>query len=379
MEKGPDFMLHHISAELWKSMQRRYAEGLGIWYQASCGGNGCRTSDLGPRQLCFLVVSIRKSKSPPCPAKERRDKGWGLLGVELPGAAEGLGSVDGGNARNGGYHHAREKLHGGYIALVEGSGGGRKDFENPKRTAVVAQGGDQNGADSQAAATGEIDAGIALGVVTEHDLAGTDGFGGDAGIGLEADTKIGSGTARACAANNFVAGAQSDGGPGGTSEMLGAFGDGADRGLEIEFSGMNLDVFGRVDGAESGGRMGGIGHAKLATVGERGHARVIFRALEIRHWYGTEQIANETVELGIGDEVRRPLMAERAAKDARESDQCLAAACQAIGPGIGADHLALHAECGGLQGDKVNVLESRNISSVAEHDCRALASSKWWR
>ena len=101
--------------------------------------------------------------------------------------------------------------------------------------------------------------------------------------------------------------------------------------------------------------------------------------MKIRHWYGTEQIANEAVELGIGDEVRCLLMAERAAKDARESDQCLAAACQAIGTGIGADHLALHAECGGLQGDKVDVLESRNISSVAEHDCRTLASSKWWR
>jgi len=42
-------MLHHISAELWKSMQRRYAEGLGIWYQASCGemDAGRRTSDIG--------------------------------------------------------------------------------------------------------------------------------------------------------------------------------------------------------------------------------------------------------------------------------------------------------------------------------------------
>jgi hypothetical protein len=45
-------------------------------------------------------------------------------GRDLAGAAEGLGSVDGGNAGNGGYHHAREQLHGGYIALVEGSGGG---------------------------------------------------------------------------------------------------------------------------------------------------------------------------------------------------------------------------------------------------------------
>jgi hypothetical protein len=92
--------------------------------------------------------------------------------------------------------------------------------------------------------------------------------------------------------------------------MLGAFGDGADRGLEIEFSGVNLDVFGRVDGAESGGRMGGIGQAKLAPLGERRHARVFFRAMKIRHWHSTEQIAHETVELGVGDEVRRLLMPE---------------------------------------------------------------------
>jgi hypothetical protein len=221
--------------------------------------------------------------------------------------------MDRGDAGNGGYHHAREQLHGGYIPLVEGSGGGRQDFENPKRTAVVAQGGDQDGADSQAAAAGEVDARIALGIVTEHDLAGTDGFGGDAGIGLKAHTEIGSGTASAGAANNFVAGAQSDGGASGSGQMLGALGDGTDRGLEIEFGGVNLDFFRRMDGAESGGWVRGVSHAKLATLGERGHARVLFRAVKIRHWYGTEQIAYETVELRVGDEVRRLLMAERAA------------------------------------------------------------------
>jgi hypothetical protein len=152
-------------------------------------------------------------------------------GFELTGAAEGFGSVDGGDAGDGGNHHAREKLHRRNIALVESSWGRRKDFENSQCAAVVAQGGDQDGADAQAAATGKVDAGIAFGIMAEHDLAGPYGFGGDAGVGLEADAKIGSGASGAGAANNFVARAQCDGGASGTGQMLGAFGDSADCGL----------------------------------------------------------------------------------------------------------------------------------------------------
>src|SRR5437660_10993995 len=109
---------------------------------------------VGPRTSATMFSSCiyQKVKIPTLSRQRAAGQGMGPLVVELPGAAEGLGSVDGGNARNGGYHHAREKLHGGYIALVEGSGGGGRDFEHPKRTGVGAQGGGRDVAGSQAAA-----------------------------------------------------------------------------------------------------------------------------------------------------------------------------------------------------------------------------------
>jgi len=83
--------------------------------------------------------------------------------------------------------------------------------------------------------------------------------------------------------------------------------------------------------------------------------------------HGTEQIADEVVQFRIGDEVRRLLIAQRSAQEAGEPDQCLATARQTVRTGIRADHLALHAECGGLQRDKVDVSESRTVRAVAEH------------
>ena len=72
------------------------------------------------------MVWTGKSKPPPCPAKEGRDKdGTPSVLEELACAAEGLSSMDGGDAGDSGYRHAGEKLHGGHIAFVEGSGGGR--------------------------------------------------------------------------------------------------------------------------------------------------------------------------------------------------------------------------------------------------------------
>jgi len=51
----------------------------------------------------------------------------------------------------------------------------------------------------------------------------------------------------------------------------------------------------------------------------------------------------------------------------------LATARQAIGARIGADHLALHTKCGGLQRDKVDIPESIAIDAFAEHVGRTLA------
>ncbi len=50
----------------------------------------------------------------------------------------------------------------------------------------------------------------------------------------------------------------------------------------------------------------------------------------------------------------------------------MAAASQAVGPAVGADQLALDAKRGGLQRNKVNVLESTAIDRLTKHDCGIL-------
>ena len=129
--------------------------------------------------------------------------------------------MEAGDAGDGGDHHAGKQLHGGDIALVEGSGGRGQHLEDAEGAAVVAQGRNENGADAEAAAAGEIDARVAFGIVAEHDFAGADGFGGDAGVGLQANSEVGSGASGAGAADDFVAGAQSDGRSGGSGQDAG--------------------------------------------------------------------------------------------------------------------------------------------------------------
>src|SRR5579864_1058601 len=67
--------------------------------------------------------------------------------------------------------------------------------------------------------------------------------------------------------------------------------------------------------------------------------------------------------------MRSLLTEQRSAEDARKPDQCRAAACQAIRFAAGADQFTLNAECGGLQRDKIDVLESGAVHSLAKHDC----------
>ena len=238
----------------------------------------------------------------------------------------------------------------------------------------MAQGRYENGTNTEAAAAGEIDARIALGIMTEHDFAGTDGFGGDAGVGLQANAKVRGGASGTSAANDFVASAEGDGGSGGTGKMLGALGDGADRRLEIEFCGMDLDVVGNRNRLESGGGMGGIRDTKLAALREQWDAGVLVGIEGIWHRDGAEQVANQAVEFGISDEVRGLLMEERSSKNAGKPDQGMASACEAIRLGAGADQFTLNAKCGGLQRDKRDVLKSRAIHSITKHDCGILAS-----
>jgi hypothetical protein len=233
----------------------------------------------------------------------------------------------------------------------------------------MAQGRYKNGSHTQAAAAGKIDAGIALSIVTEHDFAGADGFGRDAGVGLQADAEVRSGASGASAADDFVAGPEGDGGPGSAGEVLGALGNGADRGLEIEFSGMDFDVFGNGDRLESRGRMGGICNTKLAALREQGHAGVLIGIERVWDRDRAEQVANQAIEFGISDEVRGLLMEERSSEDAGEPNQGMATACEAIRLGTGTDQFALNAECGGLQRDKRDFLESRAIHGLTKHDC----------
>ena len=233
----------------------------------------------------------------------------------------------------------------------------------------MAQGRYENGTNTEAAAAGKIDARIALGIVTKHDFARADGFGGDAGVGLQADAKVRGGASGTSTADDFIAGAESDGGSGSAGEMLGALGDGANRGLEIQFCGMDFDVFGNRDRLESGSRMSGIRDTKLATLCEQGDAGVLVGIEGVWHGDGAEQVANQAVKFGISDEVRGLLTEKRSSKDAGKPDKGMAAAGEAKRLGTGADQFTLNAECGGPQRDKRDVLKSRAIHSITKHDC----------
>jgi len=115
--------------------------------------------------------------------------------------------------------------------------------------------------------------------------------------------------------------------------------------------------------------MCGIGHAKLAALHERRHAVVIRDPEKLGVRYGAKQVAHEAVEFGVGDEVGGLLVQQRSTEHARQSDQSVASAGQAVRLAIGTDQLTLDTECGGLQRDKTDVLKSRAIQSLAKHDC----------
>ncbi len=96
----------------------------------------------------------------------------------------------------------------------------------------------------------------------------------------------------------------------------------------------------------------------------------------VDEWVGNsaEQIADEAIEFGIGDEVRGLLVAQRSTEHAREAEQSGIAAGQAIWAAISANQFALNAKCGGLKRDEMNVLKRRAVNSLAitKHACDAL-------
>ena len=109
----------------------------------------------------------------------------------------------GGNARkagNRGNHHARQKLHGGDVLMIERIGSRGQHFENSEGAVQLPQRRGQNRADSQPFAGEAVHVRILFGIIAEHDLSGAEALGRNAGIGLEPDAEIGSGAPGASAA-----------------------------------------------------------------------------------------------------------------------------------------------------------------------------------
>src|SRR6202020_3192549 len=109
--------------------------------------------------------------------------------------------------------------------------------------------------------------------------------------------------------------------------MLSALGDGADGGLEIEFSGVNLHFFAGMNGAKSRDGVCGVGDAKLAA--QRGGGNACVMTGDVEHFdiehsrigHGAQQVADKTIEFGIGDQMSGLLIAKRTAEDARKTEQ----------------------------------------------------------
>jgi hypothetical protein len=156
--------------------------------------------------------------------------------------------------------------------------------------------------------------------------------------------------------------------------MLGALGDSADGRFKIQFRGVNFDFFFGMYGTKTRNGMGGVGDTELAEKGGRGKAGVVVgEVCDERVRNGTEQVADQTVEFRIRDEMSRLLLAKSSAKDSRKTEHGRAPAGQATGPAAGTDQFALDAKRGGLKWNEINVFEGAAIHRLAKHDLRFLA------
>ena len=124
-------------------------------------------------------------------------------------------------------------MHGSHVALVEGVGGGRKNFEDSQGTAEMAQRGSHDGADPETPAAAQIHPRIAFSVVAQHHLAGSHTFGRYPRVSLQAYADIGGGAASTGPADHFVSSAQGDGRAGGARKSLGALRNYVDGGFEV--------------------------------------------------------------------------------------------------------------------------------------------------
>src|SRR5579863_8486580 len=93
---------------------------------------------------------------------------------------------------------------------------------------------------------------------------------------------------------------------------------------------MNFNFLSGGNCAESGDWMGRIGHAKLTALSECGHPGVVRHGKDLRIRNGSKQIADQAVELGVGDQVGGLLVAQRTTEDARQADEALVSAGQTV-------------------------------------------------
>jgi len=131
-------------------------------------------------------------------------------------------------------------LHGRNVALVKGVGLGREHFENTECPPIVAERGHQNGACSEAATAGKVDAGVGFGVVAKENLAGAHALGGKAGVGLETDPKVRRRSTSAGPADDFLSGMKSNGRTRSAGQRPGALSDDVDAGFQVEFPWKNI-------------------------------------------------------------------------------------------------------------------------------------------
>ena len=256
-------------------------------------------------------------------------------------------------------HHAGEQLHGGDVAVVEGLRKRGKYFEESYRASVMTQWCDQDGACAQTAATGQVNARIALGVVAEQDLAGAHAFSRETGIGLQVDAEVGGGSAGAGTAHDLTARAQRDCRAGSPGERLSAFGDDADARLEVEVAGHELGLRLGTLIAESG-PFGNPNGPEVMTARMHGHrGRRSLLGVRKRLEDSAEQLTHKLIKFRIFDEVSGLLSAERASEDARQAQQSLASAGEAVLCAVLADELAFRTKRGALQGKKMRFLRGR--------------------
>src|SRR5580700_3891517 len=137
--------------------------------------------------------------------------------------------AEAGQAGDGGDHQARKQLHGGHIAMVESMRSARETLEYPQRPAEMAQWRRQDRPRTQPPAAGQINAGVALGIVAKHNLAGAHTVSGNSRVGLQANSEIRRSASGSRAADDFVSLPQSNGGATRSCQSLGAFRNHTDR------------------------------------------------------------------------------------------------------------------------------------------------------